>query len=155
MYRHILIPTDGSALSGMALEHGMALAASTKAKVTVLTVSPPFNAVAGVPGLTANAAEYKERAARQAASYLAVAHGSAAAANVPCDGLHVEHDHPYRAIIDTAASRGCDVIVMASHSRGGMAAIVLGSETVKVLTHSAIPVIVFRGQRPADFFAAS
>ena len=155
MYRHILIPTDGSALSEMAIEHGMALAASTKAKVTVLTVSAPFNAVTAVPGITESAAEYKERAALLAATYLAVAHGAATAAKVPCEGLHVEHDHPYRAIIDTAAMRGCDVIVMASHGRGGMAAVVLGSETLKVLTHSAIPVMVFRGQRPADFFAAS
>ena len=155
MYRHILIPTDGSALSEMAIEHGLALAAATHAKVTVLTVSAPFDSLEVVPGLALDNREYKQRAADLAAKHLAVATGMAAAAKVPCEVLHVEHDHPYRAIIDTAKTRGCDVIVMASHGRGGVAAVVLGSETLKVLTHSTIPVIVFRGQRPAEFFAAS
>jgi nucleotide-binding universal stress UspA family protein len=63
---------------------------------------------------------------------------------VSCETLHVEHEHPYRAIIDTANQRGCDLIVMASHGRRGVSAIVLGSETVKVLTHSTIPVLVYR-----------
>jgi nucleotide-binding universal stress UspA family protein len=155
MYRHILIPTDGSSLSEMAIEHGLALAAATHAKVTALTVSAPFNSLESVPGMNVDKGEYKQRVADLAAKHLAVASSAAAAGKVPCDVLHVEHDHPYRAIIDTAKAKGCDVIVMASHGRGGVAAVVLGSETLKVLTHSTIPVIVFRGQRPADFFAAS
>ena len=61
-----------------------------------------------------------------------------------CDAIRVEHEHPYKAIIDTAKNRGCDAIVMASHGRHGVSAIVLGSETVKVLTHSTIPVLVYR-----------
>ena len=61
-----------------------------------------------------------------------------------CDTVTVEHEHPYRAIIDTANSKHCDLIVMASHGRHGIAAIVLGSETVKVLTHAKIPVLVYR-----------
>jgi nucleotide-binding universal stress UspA family protein len=61
--------------------------------------------------------------------------------------LHIEHDQPYRAIIDAAVKRSCDLIVMASHGRRGVSAIVLGSETVKVLTHSTIPVLVFRAAR--------
>jgi nucleotide-binding universal stress UspA family protein len=65
-------------------------------------------------------------------------------AGVACEAVHVEHEHPYRAIIDTAASKGCDLIVMASHGRHGITAIVLGSETVKALTHSKIPVLVHR-----------
>ena len=67
----------------------------------------------------------------------------------------VEHAHPYKAIIDTAERNKCDAIVMASHGRRGVSAIVMGSETIKVLTHSAIPVIVVRGQNSAAFFAAS
>ena len=64
---------------------------------------------------------------------------------MPCDVVQVEHEHPYEAIIDTAKKKGCDVIVMASHGRRGVSAVVLGSETVKVLTHSNIPVVVVRG----------
>ena len=63
---------------------------------------------------------------------------------VACELVRVEHEHPYRVIIDTAESKGCDLIVMASHGRHGIAAIVLGSETFKVLTHSKIPVLVHR-----------
>jgi nucleotide-binding universal stress UspA family protein len=63
---------------------------------------------------------------------------------VACEMVHVEHEHPYQAIIDTAESKGCDLIVMASHGRHGISTIVLGSETVKVLTHSKIPVLVHR-----------
>ena len=66
------------------------------------------------------------------------------AAGVACELVHVEHEHPYQAIIDTAGSKGCDLMVMASHGRRGIAAIVLGSETLKVLTHSKIPVLVNR-----------
>jgi hypothetical protein len=72
--------------------------------------------------------------------------GSAAAkaAGVACEAIQVEGEHPYQAIIDTAASKWCDLIVMASHGRRGIAALLLGSETVKVLTHSKIPVLVHR-----------
>ena len=69
---------------------------------------------------------------------------AADSAGVSCETLHVEHEHPYQAIIDTAASKGCDLMVMASHGRRGVAAVVLGSETVKVLTRSKIPVLVYR-----------
>jgi len=70
--------------------------------------------------------------------------GQLPAAGVACETVQVEHEHPYRAIIDTAASKGCDLIVMASHGRHGISAIVLGSETVKVLTHCKTPVLVHR-----------
>ena len=69
---------------------------------------------------------------------------AAKVAGVPCETVHREQEHPYQAIIDTAKLKGCDLIVMASHGRRGIAAIVLGSETVKVLTHSKIPVLVYR-----------
>jgi nucleotide-binding universal stress UspA family protein len=69
---------------------------------------------------------------------------AAHAAGVACDTVRVEHEHPYQAIIDTALSKGCDLIVMASHGRRGISALVLGSETVKVLTHCKIPVLVHR-----------
>ena len=69
---------------------------------------------------------------------------AAVGAGVGCDVVHAQHEHPHQAIIDAAISRGCDLIVMASHGRRGIFAIVLGSETVKVLTHSTIPVLVYR-----------
>ena len=79
---------------------------------------------------------------------------AALAAGVSCDTLHVEHDHPYLAIIETASQKLCDLIVMASHGRRGISAIVLGSEAVKLLTHSTIPVLVFRAPHPPFFIAS-
>ncbi|MGB8897544.1 MAG: universal stress protein [Pseudolabrys sp.] len=145
MHKHILIPTDGSELSQKAIDYGLALAKSVNAKVTVVTVSAPFRTWAIEPPLTIDILEEYEKQVRQlSAEYLESAKESAAAAGVICEVLHIEHDQPYLAIIDTAARRSCDLIVMASHGRRGISAIVLGSETVKVLTHSTIPVLVFR-----------
>jgi nucleotide-binding universal stress UspA family protein len=145
MYRHILIPTDGTELSQKAIRHGVALAKELKARVTAVTVSVPFHILALDPAMVTDTAEgYAQRMMEAIEKYLGVAKDAAAAAAVTCDAIHVEHEHPYRAIIDTAKSRGCDLIVMASHGRRGVAAIVLGSETVKVLTHSTIPVLVYR-----------
>jgi nucleotide-binding universal stress UspA family protein len=143
MYTNILIATDGSELAGNAVQHGIALAMRIGAKVTVLTVSPPFHVfTTDTQMIEDTAAQYQARMQQRAEKILgAVAH-LAQAAGVVCETVHVEHEHPYQAIIDTAASRGCDLIVMASHGRRGISAIVLGSETVKVLTHSKIPVLV-------------
>jgi nucleotide-binding universal stress UspA family protein len=87
-----------------------------------------------------------------AGQYLDVAKKIAAAAGVPCALVHIEHEQPYQAIIETAQDRGCDVIQMASHGRHGQLAILLGSETLKVLTHSPIPVIVCRRPRLGILF---
>jgi nucleotide-binding universal stress UspA family protein len=145
MYKHILIPTDGSELSRKAIQYGVALAKEAGAKVTAITVSTPFHVLAAEPAMvTDTAASYADRVARNSAKYLAAAKDAAAASGVSYEGVHVEHEHPYRAIIDTATGRSCDLIVMASHGRRGVSAIVLGSETVKVLTHSTIPVLVYR-----------
>ena len=155
MYRHILISTDGSQLSQDAMDYGMALAKSVNAKVTVLTVSMPFHAFAVEPGMITDTPEqYAQRIANLTAKYLNVAKEAALAAGVDCETMHVEHDHPYLAIIETATRKSCDLIVMASHGRRGISAIVLGSETVKVLTHSTIPVLVFRAPHPAFFIAS-
>jgi nucleotide-binding universal stress UspA family protein len=150
MYQHILIPTDGSELSKMALCEGVALAKALGARVTVVTVTMPFHVLsASLAMVTDKPERYKKHAATLADQYLDVAKSIAAAAGVPCDLVHIEHEQPYQAIINTAQNRGCDVIQMASHGRHGVSAIVLGSETLKVLTHSAIPVIVCRRPRPA------
>ena len=145
MYKHILIPTDGSELSEMAVRQGMAFAKSVNAKATVLTVSPPFHTIAMDPMMVTDTPEqYPKDCAAAAERYLGVAREIAKTAGVACEGRHVVDDHPYRAIIDTAAYAGCDLIFMASHGRRGMSALVLGSETTKVLTHSKIPVLVCR-----------
>jgi len=145
MHRHILISTDGSDLSRNAIGYGMALAKSVNAKVTVLTVSTPFHTFALESGMVTDTAEqYRKHMAARAARDLDVAKEAASAAGVSCETLHLEHDQPYLAIIETAARKSCDLIVMASHGRRGISALVLGSETVKVLTHSTIPVLVVR-----------
>jgi nucleotide-binding universal stress UspA family protein len=145
MYKHILIPDDGSDLSAKAVQHGIALAKAINARVTGITVTMPFHIFAVAPGMVTDVPEeYTKRVAALALKYLEQIKGAAASAGVNCDVLHVEHAQPYQAIIDAAKGRGCDLIVMASHGRRGVSAIVLGSETVKVLTHSTIPVLVCR-----------
>ena len=145
MYTNILIPTDGSELAGKAVEHGIALAKRIGAKATVLTVLPPFHTFTSDTQMIEDTpAQYKARMQKQAEKILGAVTHAAQAAGVACETVQVEHEHPYRAIIDTAESKGCDLIVMASHDRHGISAIVLGSETVKVLTHCKIPVLVHR-----------
>lgn len=148
MYRHILIPTDGSELSQRAIEHGMGLAAAVNAEVTVLTVTVPFHSmesdprpVVDIPGAADFVHEILHGHSKR---YLEAAAVVARAKGVVCETVQTEHQHPYAAIIETAQGRGCDLIVMASHGRRGISAIILGSETVKVLTHSNIPVLVHR-----------
>jgi len=157
MYQHILLPTDGSELSKMAIYQGVALAKALGARVTILTVTTPFHVLSSDPALIEETDQYRKRNETIAGQHLEVAKKIAVAAGVPCDTVHVEHEHPYQAIIKTAENRGCDAIHMASHGRHGISAIVLGSETLKVLTHSAIPVIVCRQPRAriADLLTAS
>ena len=146
MYKHILIPTDGSELSKKAVDQGIGLAKALNAKVTAVTVSEPFHIFSVEANMVTDTPdEYKKRIAALTAKYLKAAKDAATAAGVPCDVVQVEHEHPCEAIIDTARKKGCDAIVMASHGRRGVSAVVLGSETVKVLTHSNIPVVVVRG----------
>jgi nucleotide-binding universal stress UspA family protein len=145
MHKHILVPTDGSELSNQAIEYAAALAKTVNAKLTVLTVTTPyygFIAERSVP--SARIEDYQHEAAKLAEQYLDVAKDITAAAEVPCHAIHIQSPQPYQAIINVAKDQGCDLIVMASHGRRGVAAIVLGSETIKVLTHSTIPVLVVR-----------
>ena len=144
MYRHILIPTDGSELSRNAVQYGISLAKSVNAKVTGITVTTPFHVFSLDSEMIEDTADtYKQRMEIVAAKYLEQVK-DAAKAGVSCDTVHVESEHPYQAIIDAAKAKGCDLIVMASHGRGGLSAVILGSQTLKVLTHSTIPVLVYR-----------
>jgi len=140
LYTHILIPTDGSELAGKGVQHGVALAKLIGAKITILTVLPPDMITAD------REVDEIRKASKQkhAEEVLGAVATQTQTAGVACETIQVEHEHPYQAIINTADSKGCDLIVMASHGRRGISAIVLGSETVKVLTHCKIPVLVYR-----------
>ena len=129
MYKHILIPTDGSELAERAVTHGLSLAKFVGAKVTVIIVAEAF-------------AKYTERIKKHNASMLDRAANAAKQAGVPCDTVQAQDVQVYEAIIATATDRGCDLIVMASHGRSGLSAIVLGSVTNKVLTYTKVPVLV-------------
>jgi nucleotide-binding universal stress UspA family protein len=145
MYKSVLIPTDGSELAERAVRHGIAFSKEVGAKVTMVTVSTPFHMFTTDPQMMQeNPAQYKKRIQDHAAKVLSAAAEAAKAVRVTCETVHVEHEHPHQAIIDTCTSKGCDLIVMASHGRRGVTAMVLGSETIKVLTHCKIPVLVHR-----------
>ena len=145
MYKHILIPTDGSDLSNKAIRHGVALAKTINAKVTGITVTIPFHVFAVDPETVTDTPDsYGKRMSAAATKYLTQVKDAAAAAGITCSVIDAEQEHPYSAIIDAANKNACDLIVMASHGRRGVSAVVLGSETVKVLTHSKIPVLVCR-----------
>ena len=145
MYKHILIPTDGSTLSDQAVEHGIALAKRLGAKVTGVTVTTPFPIFSYEAGFTPVPQKYEDEFNAFADSVVAGFKKVAASQGVQCNALKVEHEHPYLAILSAAKREGCDLILMASHGRRGISAVVLGSETQKVLTHSTIPVLVYRG----------
>ena len=143
MYRNILIATDGSDLATNAAKQGIGLAKAIAAKVTGVSVVVPYHWYD--PSVAASAeTAYTEGAKRAASDALAAVADVAKAAGVACETVRVEGNQPYKSIIDTAKSKSCDLIVMASHGRGGVSAVVLGSETLKVLTHSKVPVLVYR-----------
>lgn len=148
MYKRILLPVDGSKLSLKAVDECLAFAKSVDAKVTILNVVPHFSLRVTV-GFSSDVvkslektreAEYRKAGERLIAELKA----QAKAAGVDCEGLVVVGDSPYEEIIAHAEKRGCDLIMMASHGRRGLDAVLIGSETVKVLTHTRIPVLVVR-----------
>jgi nucleotide-binding universal stress UspA family protein len=145
LFKNILVATDGSDLAAKAVEQGTLFAKETGAKITAVTVTEPFHVLSLAPSeLEYTPIEYKKYAEAHAEKVLGIVSATAKSAGVVCETLHVEHEHIYQAIIDAASARRCDLIVMASHGRRGVSAVVLGSETVKVLTHSKIPVLVYR-----------
>ena len=145
MFKHILIPTDGSDLSRKAVLYGVQLAKEAGAKVTGLTVAEPYHvATMDTVLIPVDEGDYEEQSRLLTEKAMEQVKMAAQAAGVPCETIREVHDQPYRAIIDAAHALGCDLIVMASHGRRGISALLLGSETTKVLTHSTIPVLVYR-----------
>jgi nucleotide-binding universal stress UspA family protein len=147
MYMHILIPTDGSKLSARAVAHGIALARTCGARITGLFVAPaptPLVFKGLVPVRHLQPDEHAALSARAAARYLGAIENAAAQAGVVCECVTVTGEYPADAILETAARRKCGLIVMASHGRRGLAGVLLGSETQKVLAHAKVPVLVVR-----------
>jgi nucleotide-binding universal stress UspA family protein len=147
-YQHILACTDGSPRARNAVAAAAKLAGYCDAKLTVLFVIPPYvlpaygEAAQYVPGVSPRL--YKQRADALAKKVLAPAASLARRIGLECQTLAVNADQPWTGILHAARKRGCDLIVMASHGRRGIARALLGSETQRVLTHSRIPVLVVR-----------
>jgi nucleotide-binding universal stress UspA family protein len=127
MYRHILIPTDGSELAERGVAHGLALAKSIGARISVIYVVEPLLAVTG-----------------DFASVLDRAEQEAKEAGVTCETIQVENVPPHQAIVAAAEGKGCDLIVMSWHGRSGISTLLIGSVTNNVLTHAKTPVLVCR-----------
>mgnify|MGYP001553711656 FL=1 len=144
MFKRILVPTDGSDITLKAVESSIRLAASLGAEIHTICVKEPFPYGAISEMQPTPPPAFFAAAARIAARHVAVVIEACAAAGVPCHGVSVEGLHPWEAIIDHAKRTDCDLLVMASHGRRGVSALLLGSETQKVLTHTKIPVLVVR-----------
>ncbi|MEL7047451.1 MAG: universal stress protein [Pseudomonadota bacterium] len=144
MYKHILISTDGSDLANAAVDHAVQLAKLMNAKLTAITVQPYLdNFVAEGVSITVSDEDRKAFAAATAHN-LDQVQAKADQAGVEVQKLQIEGSEPWRTIVEAGKDKGCDLIVMASHGRRGLSAMLLGSETQKVLTHSEVPVLVVR-----------
>ena len=142
------MPTDGSKLSDRAVQRGIELAEAIDARVTAVHVIPEFRMMADESFVLPTSADLKQRYEKEAKSratkMLQKVCERAGTAGVKCECVVIVGDTPYEHIIDTAKKRKCDLIMMASHGRRGISALLLGSETAKVLTHSKTPVLVVR-----------
>jgi nucleotide-binding universal stress UspA family protein len=148
MFKHILLPTDGSKLSDRAVQRGLELAKALGARVTAVHVIPEFRMMADESFVLPTTADLKRRYDKEsearAEKMLGKIGERAKEAGVKYECLAVAGDVPFEHIIETAKKRKCDLIMMASHGRRGISGLLLGSETAKVLTHSKIPVLVVR-----------
>ena len=145
MYKNLLIAIDGSELAGKALAQGLELANAIGARVTIVNVTPPWSSIAvGEVAVMFPPEEYDANMQAAAKQLLDKATATAEAAGVGAECVAASDPHAYRAILDVAEAKGCDLIVMGSHGRKGIAGLLLGSETTKTLTHGKIPVLVYR-----------
>lgn len=144
MYKRILVPTDGSEITGKAIVTAIGLAKLTGASVETIAVKEPFPYSAISEMQPTPPQEFYDAQERIAAQRVQAVVKSCKDAGVACNAVTVEALHPWEAILEQAKRTGCDLIVMASHGRRGMSAVLLGSETHRVLTHSTLPVMVVR-----------
>jgi nucleotide-binding universal stress UspA family protein len=146
-YKRILVPTDGTRLSMKAAKEAATLAKNLKAEITAVYVMPPWIPPMMVEGTGLPAEAFDERAFNKATEATArtaldKVRAAASAAHVACEAVALRQGEPWQGIVKTARSKKCDLIVMASHGRTGVAAMILGSETRKVLAHAKKPVLV-------------
>lgn len=145
MFKHILLPTDGSEFSTAAIHNGLKLAKLAGAGITAFYVVPEFHTYTHRVEVEQEAKQrFAKNCEAHAQQVLSIVVDAAKAAGIQCDTAWTISDHPYEAIIETSIDKACDLIVMASHGRSGVSGLLLGSETQKVLTHSKIPVLVYR-----------
>jgi nucleotide-binding universal stress UspA family protein len=145
MFSTILIASDGSDLAGKAVEHGLSLASALKSSVIALTVTEPWMSVApGDAEIGFPIEEYDRAVGERALAILKRIGAQAQHLGVPCETVHVRDVSPAEGILKVAKEKNCTLIVMASHGRGGLASLLLGSQTHKVLVQSDVPVLVCR-----------
>lgn len=147
MYKHILIPTDGSETAAKGVEAGIDFARQSNAKVTFFTAVPEYQVPSEseiVGRHVVSLAEHARASREKAQAILEPAAARARAAGIEVDTGYAESDRPYQAIIDAAKKHGCDLILLSSHGRHGLADLWYGSETREILSHSQIPTLVYR-----------
>lgn len=147
MFKHILLPTDGSPFSNKAVKRGIEFAKQIRARVTAIHVVPEFRVIPDesfAPMSPALKKRFEDESRARAQKMLDAVARQAKAHGVRCATVSVASDLPYQQIIATARNKKCDLIMMASHGRRGLSSLLLGSETAKVLTHSKVPVLVVR-----------
>ena len=145
MYKSILVPTDGTEFCQRAIKQAVSLAKLTGAKIMGVTVTFPLHTATPSVLIPDNLKGIiHDETVKEANAKLAAVESAAKAAGVAVETVRKSNDHPWQGIIEVAQEKGCDLIVMASHGRRGVSAMVLGSETQKVLTHSKVPVLVVR-----------
>jgi len=147
MFKHILLPTDGSKQSARAVKRGIDLAKKSRARVTAVHVVPEFKMMVDEGFTMLSAAlkkRFEEEGRARAQKMLDDIARQARARGVRCTTLCMASDLPYQQIIAAARKKKCDLILMASHGRRGLSSLLLGSETAKVLLHTKVPVLVVR-----------
>jgi nucleotide-binding universal stress UspA family protein len=144
VFQHLLVPTDGSPLAEAAGRQAVALARALSARVTGLGVKPRFHVFTLRPEAVEDTRGDAWDVDLHARNHVAALERIAREAGVPFDGVVVEGDQPWKAIVETARARGCDAIAMASHGRSALGGLLLGSQAQRVLAHSTLPVVVFR-----------
>jgi nucleotide-binding universal stress UspA family protein len=144
VFEHILIATDGSELAQKAVTQGLDLASALKAKVLAVTVTEPWTMIAGAIPTPSIIEAYEKAAAENAGRITSQVVEAAKKINVACSALHVRGKHPAEGVIVAATENGCDLIVMASHGRGGLGRILLGSVAAEVLVRSKVAVLICR-----------
>lgn len=145
MHKRVLIPTDGTEFCVRAIRYGVSIAKLSGAKIVGVNVTPPLHTGTPRALIPENLRGIiHDETVKWAKEKLAAVEREAKAAGLEVETVHVSDDHPWEGIVRTATDKGCDLIVMASHGRRGASAMLLGSETQKVLTHSQIPVLVVR-----------